>query len=226
MNPFYIAVAIVFVLWSFTVPVVNSFVLTNLSEWGAISGPIINHPWIAGFTEPIWSKLVPIALVWYTGTWIVGILLAAFVVTSYMIVYGVPSPLGLLVAVGVFPALTTLYLGKTDNLTPRANWLIAPVAGFLFGLWELYFRNWQDTGEFNVWFWEYATYSVTQIGPVLYHVLEGTIVVGAFLTMVTRDRSWWYVGGALVVAGSLHIVLNTWLLEQMWFWESLSEVLT
>ena len=181
---------------------------------------------VASLTEAITTKLFPIAAIYLLG---VSVFAFIFFLCAFMILITpetFPNFVPALAILSAVPATATIF---SDRDVPKVGydaWGLGAFGGLVFGLLELYIRNW-DGGEFYVLFWRDPAFYVGQFLPVVYHVWEGFVVIGAFLTVVSReDRTWWFLAGALGVATATHIIWNTWLVDQTWIFDTWEMILT
>lgn len=100
-----------------------------------------------------------------------------------------------------------------DNL-----WFTAPLAGLAFGINELFYRNIFKGSEFHLAFWKMSTYQPGQLGPVLLHVITGSVIIWSIY--VAKTRKFRVLTGTTGLLGAIliHYVWNTAWLSAMWFW--------
>lgn len=198
------------------VPHFNSMALGLLKHYGLIQGSFRDNVFIAAITEPWTSKLFGIAFFVLAGFAAVVALFVAILIVMLTAILQMNGPGALALLVGI--PLFTLVLARhhlnpkfrsIDYLTKR--WL-APLAGLISGLQELYYRM---LSEFAWLFWENPNFHPNMLGPVLLHIITGTIIAAAFLTSVSPNsrRTGLFTLGAIVVASGIHFVWNTWLIS-------------
>lgn len=184
------------------VPYINGAVHDVLTHYGLLHGSFDDNVFIAALTEPWTSKLFGVALFLFAGLGVaVGLTIGTLLTIS-----GSPY-LGLAVAVGT--AVVLQYEIPSVNLLQK-RWTAAPMAGFIFGVEELYYRM---LPEFTWFFWENPAFHPNILAPVVLHVITGSLVVFALLSAVSpRSRhGGLLVLGAIIVATGLHFVFNTFL---------------
>lgn len=170
---------------------------------------------ISPFTEPILTKLAPVASIYYIGTPVV----AMVGTVSASLFFGVDFPR--VIPATMFVSAIPESLAEREPVSPNP-WLLGAFGGSIFGLWELIARG----DNFHVQFWQEPAFHVGQFLPFLLHIWEGTIVVGAFLLVDRGKRTLWFLGGALVLAIATHWTFNTWVVSQDWIWDTWRMILT
>jgi len=199
------------------VPYINSASVELLRHYDIIHGTFYGNVFIPAVTEPWTSKLLGPAyflILGFVPTVVVALGVLMGIVTS---VIGTGLFATVLLTI-VFPVLVGGIVYKTPNVDFRRVhiikkwWKAAPLAGVIFGIEELYYRM---LPEFTWLFWNNPNYHPNLLGPVLLHIITGTIVVGTLLAAVSprSRRSGLFLLGGIVTATGLHFIWNTWLIE-------------
>ena len=212
-----------------TILVVQSFntgIYDTLYNLGIIEGNLVpDNAWIGGVVEPAVSKLLPVLILLLLGvaltTFIYAFMIGIFAMLLFVDPFSLTTFQNAMVA--TIPGAIAAYAMYSSNdhhfiCVPvlEHRWKAGILVGLTFGLIEAWAKVISVDGYLWEFFWNYPSYTSVILLPMLYHILEGMLIVGTFLTVIrsnySRSSKILAVVGIVALMMTIHVWWNTWLI--------------
>jgi len=187
-----VTVVTAFMLTTVLTSYVNAGAASLLDQLGVVdSGRIIHHQWIAGFTEPIASKLLPALVILGLGAALPFLFIAGagtILLGEYL---GLPFAVKSISALSIMGGVAIILFRRDPWYWPLNGWVVGAVGGFVFGIIEVIVQA-DFYGVDLMWrFWEIEP--VLILFSIPYHTVEGAVVVGTFYAWLKGEKDVLYV---------------------------------